>query len=140
MPAGHVSNSKSRALILALAIGAVGIWLFFQPPWRHDVDESSLRDTTGIELVVTEARSNGSRAVVVRCLVTNRTDRSAESVVLTAEIASEDGQVIASNPLVNVLRLAPGESRTIAAMIPLPSVATFPLHPQGKVNLVRWSE
>lgn len=76
--------------------------------------------------------------VAVVCIVENRTGREAASVVFTVDLATEDGRVLVTNPLGNVLRLRPGESRT--AQVNFPTFAPGSAHPVARVSLVRWKE
>lgn len=101
-------------------------------------DESSLRDTDGIEITI-DGSNQASTGILVDCMVTNHTDRIAESVVFTAALMNSEGIAIAANPLGNVLALQPRESRKTHIVVPTPD---NPEHeailPNVTVNLVRW--
>jgi hypothetical protein len=103
------------------------------------LDEASLRDTSGIEVRVTDARRI-QRGVRVGCLAENQAEREAASVVFGVEIKTADGRVLAANSLRNVLALPPGECQT--AQLHVPTMTDIPpaFQAVARVSLVRWQE
>lgn len=101
--------------------------------------EDSLRDVTGVEIRVAEALSS-PRGLFVSCVAENQTQKVASSLVFTVEITTEDGHVLATNPLGNILGLKPGESRTIQVPMPSNSELSPPFLTRARVDLVRWEQ
>lgn len=136
-------SARSRVVLLVMLgviLGGILVWRYFF--WRsNQFDESKLRDTQGVEVVLIRT-SPTSQGIMVAYTIENRTGRTASSIVLTAEVQNADGRPVAVNPLINVLMMKPGEKRSLTAMAPfLPDVQTStPLKPQIRTTLVRWAD
>ncbi len=126
----------SLASVFAGAAFVVALWSVVPGPHPG---EASLRDVSGIEVQPTDLLVfvNGA---TVECRVENKTKREASSVVFQVEVTTEDGRILAANPLGNTLRLKPGESR--AVQVPMPPVPEPPhsVLTRAQVSLVRWHD
>ncbi len=119
---------------------ALAAWLIYN--WRANrFDESELRDTAGIQAAITQT-SRAPQGILIAYTIENRSQKTASSIVLTAQILDPSNTQIAVNPLINVLTLAPGEKRALTALVPfLPNIqpaSTF--KPILQITLVRWME
>jgi hypothetical protein len=101
-------------------------------------DEDEFRDTSGLA-VTNVTWSKSARGYMVRAQLNNQRNRAATSVVLFGEVHGAGGELLASNPLINVLDVRPSTARTFDAIIPAPSTQS-----EAKVSLkvvvVRWEE
>ena len=133
---------RLRRLSVALVLSSL---LFALMAWGYSVlskprlTEDSLRDVSGIEINVEEALVS-PKGLSVNCLIENQTRNVASSIVFTVEITTENGQVLAANPLANMLGLKPDESRAIQVLVP--SVPELPplFFTRARVDLVRWQQ
>jgi len=101
------------------------------------INEDSVRDVSDVEIQAADALVS-PKGLMVLCWVENQAQRVASSVVFTVEITTEDGRVLAENPLGNILGLKPGESRAI--QVPMPAIPELPSShlTRARVDLVRW--
>lgn len=127
------------AALVLLLVGAV-VWsrvLLSKPR----VSVESLRDVAGMVLEV-EPLKIAEEGMSVGVRLKNQTSRTATSVVFTVEVVDGTGQVLAENPLGNILNMQPNEVRTMP--VPIPSAtrvdADFDVITRGRVNLVRWKD
>lgn len=111
-----MSKSKARlaVVVATLALGIWG-WRFWQCSLPT---ESSLRDTAGIHVAILKVHpsENGCR---VDWLITNRSKRFAEQVVLRITLMQSNGHVLGAHPLVNAAALAPDETRELTVLFPV---------------------
>ena len=125
-------------LVFAVLLFAIGAW-GYSVMSRGRLNEASLRDVSGVEVQAEDALVS-PKGLIVHCWVKNRTRHIASSVVFTVEIATEDGRILAENPLGNILGLKPGESRAI--QVPMPAIPELPSShlTRARVDLVRWQQ
>lgn len=135
-------NRRRAAIIFSLAALAVAIVLIVIFALRSStVSERELRDTEDIVVQVADSRRT-AHSVQVSLSISNHRDRRADSIVLNVQVVDSAGRVLASNPLVNVLSLQPGEKKQLVAPVPLMS-ATLPpsgWQVQASAILVRWAQ
>ena len=124
---------KKLAAVLVL-VAAVGVWCWRLGPTTPT--ESELRETDGItaEVLATRLVPQG---VEVTCRVSNATANRANQIVLCVTVSNEQGQTLASNPLVGVADLAAGKDRNATILVPF-QPARANVTAQVKVSLVRW--
>lgn len=133
--------SRFRKTVLpGVLVCALAAWLIYN--WRSNrFDESKLRDTAGIQVAINQA-SRVPQGILIAYTIENRSQKTASSIVLTAQVLDQSDKPIATNPLINVLTLTPGEKRALTALAPfLPSTqpaSTF--KPILQTTLVRWME
>ena len=126
------------ALLGAGAVILLGMAVFFLPSGPR-LTEDSVRDTSGITIQADAAVVSDSR-ITIPCRIQNHTHREAASIVFTAEATTEDGRVLAANPLGNVLDLKPGEARSIQIALPPVADLPAPVLSGARVDLVRWKD
>lgn len=103
-------------------------------------DESSLRDTDGIEITVLDVSPVGV-GMEVLCRIKNQSKRAADSIVFTVSLVNPSGLQVSANPLGNAIHLPPGESCKVGILVPLPDgKESHSLTPHATVNLVRWGK
>ncbi|MCC7349605.1 MAG: hypothetical protein IT446_03470 [Phycisphaerales bacterium] len=119
---------------------ALALWWIYN--WRSGrFNESELRDTAGIEVAITQTRQT-PQGFLIAYTIENHSQKTASSIILTANVLTQSDKPLANNPLINVLVLAPGEKRTLSTLAPLlPGVQpTANIKPQLQTTLVRWME
>lgn len=131
--------SKARiriGLFILMAAGALAFFLVRMSP-PGGITEADLQKTDGIRIQALGLEVIGAnRDVSVE--LTNQTDRTARSVVFEVTLLDQDGQIIATNPLGNVLDLSPGDTRHLTIPLPLEAPAPPGSQPSAKISLVRW--
>lgn len=84
--------------------------------------EAQYRDTTGLAVtVVSWERTAG--AYRVNAVLDNRGQRTAHSVMLTGEVRDHADDIVAYNPLINVLDVRAADSKSFEAMFPTSEAA-----------------
>lgn len=116
---------------------AAAVWLY-QLFFAGSFDPRQFQDTEGIDTVVVSVVADRDW-YRVRCRVTNRGQRMAEHVVLTARVLDSAGEVIAMNPLASVSQLAPQTSQLTTISLPRRSITA---HYTAEVDstLVAWAQ
>ncbi len=125
-----------------LVVGVALIAMAFGVAWMlrpGASPETLLHDTAGIE-VIAGAVHYTLHGLAVPCIVENHTDRQAASIVFSVDVLDAQGTVIASNPLANVLDLAPHASCEIAVPLFINDPPPIDYRVQTQVNLVRWRD
>ena len=132
-----MSPRKASWLLLTLVLALAAVWLVWltgSSPFR----EGEYRDTGDLSVhqVTWQAAEDGYR---IHAVLVNRGRRSASSVLLVGEVRDLGNELIAANPLINVLALPAGASRPLEAFVPAERAPK-----EVKVNvtptLVRWEE
>lgn len=119
-------------LVAALLRG----YLTLSPP---QLQESDLRETTGIEIETT-ASIDRPHVVVVDCQIKNQSDRMARSVVFSVRLVGTENRLLAANPLGNTRDLVPGEVRSVQLSVPISSDLPKEFQIRAAVDLVRWDD
>ena len=125
------------ALVTLAAVGFIVGWFMVRPRF----DETQMRDTTGIQATVADGQWHRGRYTAL-LTVTNGAAVPASSVVLTVELMDVRGEVVGSNPLVNLLDLQPGETRAQRIMVPVfaADASMEGVVPRAQVTLARWQD
>ena len=96
----------------------------------------AFRDTAGLE-VTDVTWDPGHNSYRVLGVLTNRSPRSATSVVLVAQVRDGADAVMGMNPLINVLDIPSSGSKPFEAFVPATRTSSE-AHVSVKPTVVRW--
>ncbi|MCC6423107.1 MAG: hypothetical protein IT447_06465 [Phycisphaerales bacterium] len=139
MNAPSQSRTKKVALLVILLCALTALLIY---NWRSNrFNESELRDTAGIQVNITKSQQT-PQGILIVYTIENHSQKTASSIVLTAQVRDNSDKPIAANPLINILTLSPGQKRTQNALAPyLPNAQpTSTFKPILQTTLVRWME
>ena len=139
MNASSPTRTKKVALLVILLCALAALLIYNLRSNRFN--ESELRDTAGIQVNITKSQQT-PQGILIVYTIENHSQKTASSIVLTAQVRDNADKPIAANPLINILNLTPGEKRTQTAIAPyLPNIQpTSTFKPILQATLVRWME
>ncbi|MFV0338490.1 MAG: hypothetical protein ACK5LK_09660 [Chthoniobacterales bacterium] len=133
---------KNICLCFIILSSLVGVLLYSGIIGSHTrPTEASLRNVNGIE-IQTKNIHRSDQSLSVDCQLKNQSERNAYSVAFTVRILAANGDLIAANPLGNVLDLKPETTQSITIPIPVSAAQELPenIQANAEVNLVRWDD